>query len=42
MMSKKMKKILIIVVCTMAALLLLHLSVNYFIPSIKEMHSGMI
>jgi uncharacterized membrane protein YccC len=41
-MHKKLRKILIIVVCILAALLLMHFTMNYFVPFIQKMHSGMI
>lgn len=40
-MNKKVKKILIAVVCIIVGLILLHLTVNNLIPFIKDMHSGM-
>lgn len=41
-MHKKMKKTLIIVICIIAALFFIHLTMNYLIPVINEMHNGMI
>lgn len=40
-MNKKLKKALIIVASIIAILVLMHLSMNYFVPFLKNMHSGM-
>ena len=40
-MSKIIKKTLIVVVCIIAILVLAHLSLNYLVPFVKNMHSGM-
>jgi len=40
-MKKKIIKILIIIGCIIAGLLLIHLTVNYLVPFIQDMHRGM-
>lgn len=40
-MSSKLRTALIVVICIMVVLVLMHLSLNYFVPYIKNMHSGM-
>jgi hypothetical protein len=40
-MIKKHKKALVIAACIIVVLVLTHLSLNYLIPYIKDMHSGM-
>lgn len=39
-MNKKTKKVLIIIVCVLAVLVLTHLTLNNLVPFIKNMHSG--
>lgn len=39
--NKKHKTALIIIVCIIVVLVVMHFSLNYFVPFIKNMHSGM-
>ena len=39
-MNKKTKKVLIIIVCVLAILILTHLTINSLIPFVKNMHSS--
>jgi len=39
--KKKLSKVLIIIVVIMVVLVLMHLSMNYLVPFVKNMHSGM-
>ncbi len=39
-MNKKTKKVLIVIICVLAALILAHLTMNNLIPFVKNLHSG--